>query len=269
MTAVGGGKFTQHPSTPEDIMAGGLVGLISRSATGASGSIRAHDQWAIRLVFIAGIVTILHKAGVPIPAYGVVFAVCLGVAALLYEMNATSHALRSFWAGRPFSAIGWAFIWVVAFGYSMNQWVGAASENEGNKSNVHKASIVTYKDNRAEKERAEKELKRVEARIAMIEGGFEVNGVKHQVRGIEAAQADMDNAMAHKFWASTDGCKATKGPQTRDFCTAYTRARSEKDLAAELKPPGQNCLSTVRLTPRLQRRHRPPRPRFQNLAMIS
>jgi hypothetical protein len=51
-------------------------------------------------------------------------------------------------------------------------------------------------------------------------------------RTADAAQADIDKAMAHKFWTATDGCKLTKGPQTRDFCSAYQGAVADKSNAS-------------------------------------
>lgn len=213
--------------TPNGGAIGAVSGAVSRATKGFATSISNHDGWAIRLVFFAGIITILHKAGVQnvgfgIPPYAVVFAVCLGVAALLYEMNATTYALRSFWNGKFVGTLGWSFIWVVAFAYSMNQWVGAASENEGVKSNTHKAAFVQFADVRDELDAAKKEAARLEERMKL-----------KPLRNAEQAQAAIDNARAHKFWTSTDGCKATKGPQTRSFCSDYASAIADKAGATD------------------------------------
>lgn len=214
--------------TPNGGAIGAVSGAVSRATKGFATSISNHDGWAIRLVFFAGIITILHKAGVQnvgfgIPPYAVVFAVCLGVAALLYEMNATTYALRSFWNGKFVGTLGWSFIWVVAFAYSMNQWVGAASENEGVKSNTHKAAFVQFADVRDELDAAKKEAARLEERMKL-----------KPLRNAEQAQAAIDNARAHKFWTSTDGCKATKGPQTRQFCSDYASAVADKAGSTEM-----------------------------------
>lgn len=203
-------------------MSDGLIGAIKRGSANIAGSIQNHDAWAIRLVFFAGIITILHKAGVPVTHYGVLFAVALGVAALLYEMNATTYALRAFWGGRFIGTIGWAFVWAVAFAYSMNQWVGAASESEAGKSNIHKAAFVEQVDTRAAVKRAETEVNRLEKRLAL-----------QPVRTAEAAQAAIDNAKSHKFWKVTGECTATKGPQTRQFCSDYASAVADKAGATE------------------------------------
>lgn len=208
---------------------GGLAGTISRGARRLAAVRVSYDRLAIGLVFFAGIITILHKAGVPVPHYAVIFGVSLGVAALLYEMNATTYALRNFWRGRVFSSVGWAAVWGVAFAYSMNQWVGAASETEGAKSNMHRAAFNRTADTRSDLATKKRELDRIEGRLAWMDTA--VNG--RAVRAIEAAQADIDNAQAHRFWKSTDGCRETKGPQTREFCGNVASWRAEKALASE------------------------------------
>lgn len=192
-------------------------------------SLTNHDAWAIRLVFLAGIATILHKSGVEIPRYAMLFGVCLGVAALLYEMNAATAALRSFWNGRPLSAIGWSFIWLVAFAYSMNQWIGAASENENAKTNVHQTAFVAHSDARDVLAKAKRELDRIEGRMSWMDTA--VNG--KPVRSTTSAQSDLDNAKANRFWTMTNECKETKGPQTRAFCENVAAWKSEKALAVE------------------------------------
>lgn len=210
-----------------DTAHGGLIGATARAGTRLTESLRNHDGWAIRLVFIAGVLTIMHKSGIHeiesvIPPYAVVFAICLGLAALLYEMNATTYALRAFWSGRMVGTIGWSFVWAVAFAYSMNQWIGAASENEGAKSNHHKAAYFQTVDARKNLDTSQRTVDRLEEKLRMA-----------PVRTADAAQAAIDNAMSHRFWKITDGCKSTKGPQTRSFCSDYASAVADKAGATE------------------------------------
>ena len=47
-------------------------------------------------------------------------------------------------------------------------------------------------------------------------------------RTAEQAQTAIENAMSHKFWKATEGCKETKGPQTRSFCDAFRAAEADK-----------------------------------------
>lgn len=205
----------------------GLPGMIAGIRDVLTRSASAHDTWAIRLVFIAGIATILHKAGLPVPHYAAVFAVALGIAALLYEMHGTRSALREFWHGRPFAALGWGVIWFGAFAFSAINWLGAASSNEGSKSNMHQAAFITHGDTRKAVATAEREADRIEKRLAWMDTA--VNG--RPVRDVKSADADLDNARAHKFWRMTTECTETKGPQTRQFCADVAAWKSEKQLA--------------------------------------
>ena len=219
---------------------GGLAGTMSRAASSLKSTVRNQDGWAIRLVFWAGIITIIHKAsssaqpwsvvyGVHVPPYAVAFATMLGIAALLYEMNAATYALRHFWRGSLFGMLGWAAVWCVAFAYSLNQWVGAASESEGAKSNTHKAAYTRTVDTRDALTASKLEYDRLQRRMSWFDTA--ING--QPVRSIVAAEASINNAKAHKFWKTTDECKETKGPQTRQFCAEYTAFLAEKSLATE------------------------------------
>jgi len=67
-----------------------------------------------------------------------------------------------------------------------------------------------------------KDVKRLQDRLTMV-----------PIRNAQQAQAAIDNAMAHKFWKLTEGCKATKGPQTRQFCSDYASAIADKAGAVE------------------------------------
>lgn len=206
-----------------DTANGGLIGGASRAGGKLRTALRNHDSIAIGLVFTAGLATIAHKAGVPVPYYAAFFALALGVAALLYEMNATTYALRAFWNGRLVGTVGWSFVWGVAFIYSMNQWIGAASENEGAKSNMHKAAYHQTADVRDELTSAKAEVTRLEQRLRMAPS-----------RNAVQAQAAIDNATSHKFWKSTNECRETKGPQTRAFCSEYASAIADKAGATEM-----------------------------------
>jgi hypothetical protein len=201
-------------------MARGIKGALASVGSTFSN----HDAWSIRLVFTAALITILYKAGIPIPHYAASFAVMLGIAALLYEMNAARYALRHYWDGNFFSMVGWSLVWVVAFAYSMNQWLGAASENEGAKSNVHKAAYTQTLDVRASLGTAESDYKTATSRLAILQS---TKFNDQPMRSAAAAQADIDNAKAHKFWKSTAECTETKGPQTREFCSKFAAWRGE------------------------------------------
>lgn len=71
-------------------------------------------------------------------------------------------------------------------------------------------------------DRLSKNVDRLQSRLRMV-----------PVRNADQAQAAIDNAMAHRFWNTTDGCKRTTGPQTRAFCSDYASAVADKAGAVE------------------------------------
>lgn len=71
-------------------------------------------------------------------------------------------------------------------------------------------------------DRLSKNVDRLQSRLKMV-----------PVRNADQAQAAIDNAMAHRFWNTTDGCKRTTGPQTRAFCSDYASAIADKAGAVE------------------------------------
>lgn len=213
------------------------VGRITR---GAASSVSNHELWAIRLVFVAGVATIIHKSGLEfdkLPTYGTFFAVCLGLAALLYEMNAARSALRNFWSGRMVGTVGWLLIWGVAFIYSMNQWIGAASENEGAKTNMHKAAYQATLDVRSSLDDARKRLRAEEANyeeVAKLTMTPLPSVAGKPVANVGAADALIAGMKANtRFWETlTEGCTKTSGKQTRAFCNDYAQAVAARvDLA--------------------------------------
>jgi hypothetical protein len=90
----------------------------------------------------------------------------------------------------------------------------------------HKASEKLSAYNKSDD--LDKSIAERQARIAQLDAQL----AAVPKRTADAAQADIDKAMAHKFWTATDGCKLTKGPQTRDFCSAYQGAVADKSNAS-------------------------------------
>lgn len=185
---------------------GGLVGgaaalseAASRTAARAWGFIANPDAWALRLVFFAGIITILKKAGVDIPSYMMVFGVALGIAALLYEMSASRAAVRAWWEGRPGAMLWSGIIWAVAFGFSVNNWIGAASEGQAEKTNVHRSAFMQSTDTRKAVSDLEKELARLEARYDWSKS---LDAPESYESRIAAAEADA------AYEAKRGGCKS-------------------------------------------------------------
>jgi hypothetical protein len=177
------------------------------------------DRLAIWLVLFAGVVTILKKNGVIIPQYMMLFGVALGLAALLYEMSASRAMMRSFWEGKGFSLMCNGMIWAVAFGFSVNNWIGAASEGQAEKTNVHKAQFNATADTR-------KSLKDAEDTLARLKGKFDwaksLDAPESYEARITAAEADAT------YESTKGGCKSK--------CIA------KQQLAANLKAERANAI---------------------------
>lgn len=206
---------------------GGLVGgAAALSATAAETARKAYgfianpDAWALRLVFFAGFITILKKAGVHIPEYMVLFGVTLGLAALLYEMSASRAAVRAWWEGRPGAMLWSGVIWAVAFGFSINNWIGAASEGQVEKTNTHKAAFYQADD-------ARKKIKNLEDQIDITKKSFDWS---KSLEAPDAYEAKIKAAEADAAYEATrNGC--------RSKCIA------KQQLAASLKADRQNSIS--------------------------
>lgn len=206
----------------ETTHSGGLIGVAAAAnarAKSIASFISNPDRLAIWLVLFAGIVTILKKNGVEIPQYMMLFGVALGIAALLYEMSAARAMMRSFWEGRGFSFICNGLIWAVAFGFSVNNWIGAASEGQAEKTNVHKAAFTATQDTR-------KALKDAEDTLARLKGKFDwsksLDAPESYDARIEAAEADA------QYESTRGGCKSK--------CIA------KQQLAANLKAERANAI---------------------------
>lgn len=201
---------------------GGLIGAassINARAKSAFSFISNPDRMAIWLVLFAGVVTILKKNGVNIPEYMMLFGVALGIAALLYEMSAARAMMRSFWEGKGFSLMCNGLIWAVAFGFSVNNWIGAASEGQAEKTNLHKAAYAATADTR-------QALKEAEDTLARLKGKFDwsksLDAPESYDARIEAAEADA------KYESTRGGCKS--------------RCIAKQQLAANLKAERANAI---------------------------
>lgn len=207
-------------STIADSRPGGLVGLISGLA-GKVGTLAGKAEGlALGLVFMAGVITILKKAGLEIPSYAMWFGVTLGIAALLYEMHSAKAMARAWFNAKPGALAAATAIWLCAFGYSVNNWMGAASESQAEKTNMHKAAFLATGDTR-------KALADAEAKVARLSDARMLMKPKTSA---SAAQALVNTSEAHKRFRDTDGCKVTNGKNQRAFCDAYASAVSDVAL---------------------------------------
>lgn len=210
---------------------GGLFGAASKAAAGAKSLVYRAENLAIPLVLFAGVITIIKKNYTDDPwSYAMWFGVSLGIAALLYEMTSAKAIAKNWYQAKPGALAASAMIWVCAFGYSVNNWMGAASESQAEKTNLHQTAFVASQTAGDTLKAAKSDLDRIQKKMD-ARGQMLVNG--HAIRTVEAAQADIDSAMVHKHWNTTDGCKEPKGKTTRAFCDTYRGALSEKSLAIE------------------------------------
>lgn len=193
---------------------GGLAGLVQRACKAAGALSFKAEQLALFLVFLAGVITILKKAGLEIPDYAMYFGVTLGIAALLYEMHSAKAMARAWFNAKPGALVAATVIWTFAFGYSVNNWMGAASESQADKTSVHKAAFLAS-DNAA------KAVSAAEEKVARLKADRMLMKPKNSAA---AARATVQTSEASKLWRTTDGCKTTRGKQTRDFCDAYASA---------------------------------------------
>lgn len=97
---------------------------------------------------------------------------------------------------------------------------GASSRSHSMEAATHR--VTSYEDGRRRVSEIERDVSRLQERLRMA-----------PQRTAEAAQAAVDRAKADRFWKMTDGCKATKGPQTRTFCDGYASAVADVSMATE------------------------------------
>jgi hypothetical protein len=178
--------------------------------------------WIIRFVAVAGIILIAKKAGFDFNWTNSAVILTLGLAALCGEFYFSGEVVRS-WHDRSIAGVlAFALLWGCAFAYSVNQWLGAASDGQFEKAGFQQAAFIRTQDAAATEAELQADVKRIQDKLKIA-----------PTRTPEAARADQDNAKAHRFWKLTDGCKSTRGPQTREFCSAYASAVSAESLATE------------------------------------
>lgn len=203
--------------------AGGLVGVAwnaGRLARKGYSIVLNPDRWAIMLVLFAGVITIVKKnATDDVWSYAMWFGIALGIAALLYEMSSAKDIIKAWWQGRPGGVVASSIIWAVAFGFSVNNWVGAASENQAEKTNLHKAAFHQAVDVRKAVTDLEKDLARLEAKHDWSKS---LDAPEAYDSRIAAAEADAT------YEATRKGCKSK--------CIA------KQQLAASLKAERANAI---------------------------
>jgi len=125
------------------------MSIKSTLTNGASRAKVRPEIWGMRLSLVAAACYMFMKSGAPTTGYEAIIAgLALGAAALVFEYVGASNMARSWFERRPAALLGWALLWIGAFVYSANNWLGAASDTEAGKANMQKAAYVSYDDGR-------------------------------------------------------------------------------------------------------------------------
>ncbi len=214
-------------------ISGGLIGAAAniggattRAVKKTANFIANPENWALYLVLFAGVITVFKKNYVAgdYLSYAMWFGTALGLAALMYEMTASKGMVRAWWSGRAGSMLWSGALWAVAFGFSINNWVGAASESQVQKTNLHKAAFNQSSDVR-------NAVKDLERQLANKQGALDWSKTLGAVDSYDARiKAANDDAT---YEETKGGCKSK--------CIA------KKQLAASLAAERANAIerSTV------------------------
>jgi hypothetical protein len=200
----------------------GIVGALKDATSRISRPKLDPLAWIIRFVAVAGIILIAKKAGFEFNWANSAVVLTLGLAALCGEFYFSGEVVRSWYERAPVSVGAFLLLWTCAFGYSVNQWLGAASDGQFEKAGFQQAAFDRTQDAAATERELAADVKRIQDKLILA-----------PQRTPEAARAFQTNAKAHRFWKATDGCKETKGPQTREFCSGYASAVADESLATE------------------------------------
>lgn len=201
----------------------GLVGAFSGLASRISKPKIDPLAWIIRFVAIAGVILIAKKAGYDFTWANSTVVLALGLAALCGEFYFSGEVVRSWYERSIVSVFAFTLLWTCAFGYSVNQWLGAASDGQFEKAGFQKAAFIKTQDAENTEAELQADVRRIQERLKLTPS-----------RTPEGARKDQDNAKAHRFWKRTEGCTQTFGNDTRKFCSAYASAVSDESLGTEM-----------------------------------
>lgn len=107
-------------------------------------------------------------------------------------------------------------VWSVVTVYSLTSALGHAALNRQDTAGSRASEVQTYKDLRADLERAKSQL-----------------GWVPQHRPAETVQSEINGLQLKRQWKWTKGCTSAKGRSNRRFCDAYTGLKAELASANE------------------------------------
>ena len=141
----------------------------------------------------------------------------IAVAVVLGEVGAIHRAVEAARERNWIVTGAGAFIWAVCFAYSFVQSLGVAATSQDTGAAMRLAKHTVYED-------ATADVSGLEGKLTAL---FDARSKLKPARSAADARAVIDSSEAHRFWQMTNGCKETKGPQTRAFCDTYRSAEAD------------------------------------------
>jgi hypothetical protein len=171
--------------------------------------------WAFVIVLVAAcILGWSYQSGVSYLWAAIAVAIVLG------EVGAIHKAVEAY-RERNWIAVGaGATVWALCFGYSFVQSLGVAATSQDSGVALRQAKHVTYEHASSDEASLKTKLERLETARAKMQ----------PQRTAAEARAVMSSTEAHRWWAMTENCSATKGPQTRAWCDNYRAAQADLTL---------------------------------------
>ena len=217
---------------------GGLFGLLGRAMSGAKSGATAAKQstlfdplhWIVRATLAAGMILVYKKAQANPEWTDAAVAMLLGFAALLCEYFMGGEIIRA-WVERSLTRVAAAAgVYVFALGFAFLQWTGTASEMEADKAGLQQSRFEQATTARSDKEAL---FAKKTGQAAVVErlkverwkplptvGGNPVSSADEATTIIDRLKTNT------RYWILTEGCKVTKGPDTRKYCSELKEAEA-------------------------------------------
>ena len=208
-------------------MSDGLIG----AANGAFVRLKKADLElvAIFIAMVVGIISVIYYSRARATDTMNYVVLCgIGIAAVIFAKTAASGFVTSLFNRKLLRMAGYAVILAAAYAWDFNAHLAVGSSNQDGLSAIRQAAYTatsTKEQAEAEALEALKTAKRDAEEIRRAGWELFPTVAGKQLASIDAADAAIQVAEAHKFFKLTDGCRETKGPQSRAHC----------DMLAELK----------------------------------
>lgn len=189
------------------------------------------DLILVRLVILAAVIAVCYygkdRAKDP---FQLAVLTLLGLAAVGFEYRGARAMTRAWIERKAGGVLGWGAVWAVAVAWSLNGALTVAASSQDALSAARLDGHTQHQDVRGAVTRANAEVDRLQKKLDAL-SGIAING--RPVTSIGDAEALMAKAKAHRFWARTEQCTKTMGPDTRRFCEEYRAAEGAKATAID------------------------------------